>query len=94
MLAKIKGFTMQTLKITIQDNFLQDFLSIVEHYKDKIKIEKDENLLLDPYFYERQKELQQDIEDIDSGKIEMLSQEKYDKEMNNFFTELKTKYAD
>ncbi len=93
MLAKIKGFTMQTLKITIQDNFLQDFLSIVEHYKDKIKIEKDENLLLDPYFYERQKELQQDIEDIDSGKIEMLSQEKYDKEMNNFFTELKTKYA-
>lgn len=84
---------MQTLKITIQDNFLQDFLSIVEHYKDKIKIEKDENLLLDPYFYERQKELQQDIEDIDSGKIEMLSQEKYDKEMNNFFTELKTKYA-
>ncbi len=84
---------MQTLKISIQDNFLEDFLSIVEHYKDKIKIEKDENLLLDPYFYERQKLLQQDIEDIDNGKIEMLSQEQYDKEINNFFTELKTKYA-
>ncbi len=84
---------MQTLKISIQDNFLQDFLSIIEQYKDKIKIEEDENLLLDPYFYERQKQLQQDIKDIDSGKIEMLSQEQYDKEINNFFTKLKTKYA-
>ena len=84
---------MQTLKISIQDNFLQDFLSIIEQYKDKIKIEEDENLLLDPYFYERQKQLQQDIKDIDNGKIEMLSQEQYDKEINNFFTKLKTKYA-
>ena len=39
------------------------------------------------------KQLQQDISDIDSGKIEMLSQEQYDKEMNSFFTELKSKYA-
>ena len=84
---------MQTLKISIQDNFLQDFLSIIEQYKDKIKIEKDENLLKDPYFYERQKQLQQDIKDIDNGKIEMLSQEQYDKEINNFFTKLKAKYA-
>ena len=84
---------MQTLKISIQDNFLQDFLSIVEQHKDKIKIEKDEYLLQDPYFYERQKQLQQDIKDIDNGEIEMLSQEQYDKEINNFFTKLKTKYA-
>ncbi len=84
---------MQTLKVTIEDDFLQDFLSIVEHYKDKIKIEKDENLLYDPYFYDRQKQLQQDLEDIDNGKMEMLSQEQYDKEINSFFKELKSKYA-
>ena len=84
---------MQTLTINIQDNFLQDFLAIVEHYKDKIQIQKDENLLLDPYFYERKKQLQQDIKEIDSGKIEMLSQEQYNKEIDNFFTELKSKYA-
>ena len=84
---------MQTLKITIDDDFLQDFLSIVEHYKDKIKIEKDKNLLYDPYFYDRQKQLQQDLEDIDNGKMEMLSQEQYDKEINSFFKELKSKYA-
>ncbi len=84
---------MQTLTINIQDGFLQDFLSIVEHYKGKIQIQKDKNLEYDPYFYERKKQLQQDIDDIDSGKIEMLSEEQYNKEINSFFTELKSKYA-
>jgi len=84
---------MQTLTIKIEDGFIQDFLSIVEHYKGKIQIQKDKNLEYDPYFYERKQQLQQDITDIDSGKIEMLSQEQYDKEMNSFFTELKSKYA-
>jgi len=84
---------MQTLTINIQDGFIQDFLSIVEHYKGKIQIQKDKNLEYDPYFYERKQQLQQDIDDIDNGKIEMLSQEQYNKEMNNFFTELKSKYA-
>jgi hypothetical protein len=84
---------MQTLTVNIQDGFIQDFLSIVEHYKGKIQIQKDKNLEYDPYFYERKQQLQQDIDDIDNGKIEMLSQEQYDKEMNSFFTELKSKYA-
>ena len=84
---------MQTLTVNIQDGFIQDFLSIVEHYKGKIQIQKDKNLEYDPCFYERKQQLQQDIDDIDSGKIEMLSQEQYDKEMNIFFTELKSKYA-
>jgi len=84
---------MQTLTINIQDSFMQDFLSIVDHYHGKIQIQKDKNLENDPYFYERKKQLQQDIDDIDSGKVEMLSQEQYDKEMHSFFTELKSKYA-
>jgi len=79
---------MQTLTVNIQD-----FLSIVEHYKDKIQIQKDKNLEYDPYFYERKKQLHQDIDDIDSGQVEMLSQEQYDKKMNIFFTELKSKYT-
>jgi len=83
---------MQTLTVNIQDGFIQDFLSIVEHYKGKIQIQKDKNLEYDPYFYERKKQLQQDINDIDSGRIEMLSQEQYDNEMNIFLTELKSKY--
>ena len=83
---------MQTLTLNIQDSFMQDFLTIIEHYKDKVQLQKDTNLEYDSYFYERQKQLQQDIDDIDSGKIEMLSQEQYDKEMNSFFIELKSKY--
>ena len=83
---------MQTLTVNIQDNFVQDFLAIIEHYKGKVQIKKDSNLEYDPYFYERQKELHQDIEDIDSGKIEMLSEEEYESQMNIFLADLKSKY--
>ncbi len=84
---------MTTLKVTIRDSFLEDFLSIVEHYKDQIQIEKDENLIEDPYFYNRQKELQQNLIEFDNGTIEIVSQEEYDKEKENLFVELKSKYA-
>jgi hypothetical protein len=48
---------------------------------------KDKNLELDPYFYERQKQLQQDI---DNGKAEILSSEKFEIEMDVFFNDLKS----
>jgi hypothetical protein len=88
-----RGFIMQTLTVNIQDNFLQDFLAIIDHYSDKIQLKKDKNLEYDPYFYERKEQLQQDIIDIDNGEIEMLSQEQYDKEIDSFFIDLKSKYA-
>ena len=84
---------MQTLTVNVQDDFIQDFLSIIGHYNEKVQVQKDENLEYDPYFYERKKQLQEVINDIDRGEIKMLSQEQYDKEINNFFTELKSKYA-
>ena len=84
---------MQTLTVNIQDNFIEDFLAIIDHYSDKIQLKKDKNLEYDPYFYERKEQLQQDIIDIDNGEIEMLSQEQYDKEIDSFFIELKSKYA-
>ena len=85
---------MQTLKITIEDSFLQDFLSIVEHYKGKIKIEKDENLLQDPFFYERQKQLQEDIQALDDDRAKIYSQEEYAKKRDDFLKVLRSKYAD
>ncbi len=84
---------MQTLKINIQDNFLQDFLSIVEHYKDKIEIAKDENLLQDPYFYERQKELQQIREGIKNGSRKLTSFDDLEEKIDLFEKELEIKYA-
>jgi len=66
---------------------MQDFLSIVEHYHGKIEIQKDKNLEYDPYFYERQKELHQIRADVKSGKMEMLSEEQYEEEIEQFFSE-------
>ncbi len=75
---------MQTLTVNIQDNFVQDFLTIIEHYKDKVQLQKDKNLEYDPYFYERQKQLQQDIGDIDNGKVKMIGNEDFWNDIDTF----------
>ncbi len=75
---------MQTLTVNIQDNFVQDFLTIIEHYKDKVQLQKDENLVADPYFYERQKQLQQDIDEIDSGKTQMINNKDFWDDIDTF----------
>ena len=85
---------MRTITVDIEDNFVQDFLAIIKPYNDKIQLHKDKNLEYDSYFYERQKQLAQDIEDIEDGKTQMLLEQQYDKEMTIFFNELTLKYAD
>ena len=75
---------MQTLTVNIQDNFVQDFLTIIDHYKDKVELKKDKNLEYDPYFYERKKQLQQDMDDIDSGKVTMINNEDFWDDIDNF----------
>jgi len=64
---------MQTIAIQIQDDYVNDFMNYVNNHSDSITIKKDTNLELDPYFYERQKQLQQDLEEVESGKAEMIS---------------------
>ena len=81
---------MQTIAVQIQDNYVQNFMSYVDSHSENITISKDKNLEYDPYFYERQKQLQQDIEDIDNGKAKMLSSEQFDTEMDIFFKDLKS----
>ena len=46
---------------------------------------KDEKLDIDPYFYARQKELHQIRDDIKNGNMEMLSEEQYEQEIEQFF---------
>ena len=46
---------MQTLTLEINDDFMGDFMGFLDDFKDNIKVKKDKNLELDPYFYERQK---------------------------------------
>ena len=61
--------------------------------KDNIVVQKDKNLEYDKYFYERQKQLQQIRDDIKNGKIESLTQQQYDHEMERFFEKLENQYA-
>jgi len=53
---------MQTLTIQVKDDLVVEVMNALEKFKDNIKITKDKNLELDPYFYERQEKLQQIIE--------------------------------
>lgn len=81
---------MQTLTLQVQDNFIPNLLNYLEQFKNEVTITKDKNLEYDLYFYERQKELEQVIEECENGTMEMLSQEQYDDEMQIFFKDLKT----
>ncbi|MFK5977017.1 MAG: hypothetical protein QM493_10955 [Sulfurovum sp.] len=75
---------MQTLTVNIQDNFVQDFLTIIDHYKDKIQLKKDKNLEYDPYFYERKQQLKKDMDDVDNGKIKMINNEDFWDDIDSF----------
>ena len=66
---------MQTLTLEVEDNFVPNLLDYLNQFQSEVKICKDKNLEHDPYFYERQKELQQIRDDIKNGKIEMVSHE-------------------
>jgi len=59
---------MQTLTIEVKDDFMTEFMKIIDTMKDNVIIKQDENLKLDPYFYERQKKLQQILKS-DSEKV-------------------------
>jgi len=79
---------MQTMSVQIQDSYVQKFMNYVDSHSDSITITKDKNLEYDPYFYERQKELHNIRADIKSGKMEMLSEKKYEEEIEQFFSKL------
>jgi len=50
-----------------------------------MKKKNDSMLDIDPYFYGRQKELHQIRADIKNGNMEMLSEEQYEQEIEQFF---------
>jgi len=79
---------MQTLSVQIQDSYMQQFMNFVKESHSNITVTKDKNLELDPCFYERQIELHKIRADVKSGKMEMLSEEEYEREIEEFFSEL------
>jgi len=79
---------MQTFSVQIEDNYMQQFMNFVNKSHSNIIIAKDNNLELDPYFYERQKKLHRIRDEIKSGKMELLSEEEAEREMELFFKKL------
>ncbi len=41
---------MQTLTIKVKDDFMAEFIKIIDTLKDNVILKKDKNLELDPYF--------------------------------------------
>jgi len=79
---------MQTLSVQIEDSYMQQFMHFVNKSQSKVIVTEDNNLALDPYFYERQKELQETRIDIKNGTMEMLSEEQYEQEIEQFFNHI------
>jgi len=81
-------YMMQTMAVQIQDDYVDDFINYVNNQSGRITITKDENLELDPYFYERKKKLHQIRDDVHNGNMGLLTQEESDDEIELFFKEL------
>lgn len=79
---------MQTLTIKVKDDFMIEFMNMIDTVKDNVIIQKDKNLELDSYFYERQKKLHQIRNDVKNGTMRMLSEDEADEEIEFFFKEL------
>jgi len=82
-------FIMQTIAVQIQDDYVNDFMNYVNNHSERITIAKDKNLELDPYFYERKNKLNKIRDDVQNGKMRLLTQEESDDEIEQFFKELK-----
>lgn len=72
---------MKTIQVQIEDDKLELFLNIIQNLKEDVvnsfTIQSNDNikqnLKIDPFFYERQKELCQIKDDIKSGKMKMYN---------------------
>ncbi|KIM12857.1 MAG: hypothetical protein KU38_03775 [Sulfurovum sp. FS08-3] len=84
---------MQTLIVNVEESFIQDFLRIIEGYKDKIKLQKNPDWVQDPYFYQRQEQLQKTLEAIDSGKMKIYSDQESQKQIDALFERLEDEYS-
>jgi len=75
---------MKTLTLEVEESFVPNLLEYLKQFKNEVKIQKDKNLEYDPYFYERQKELHQIKNDIDNGKIQMIENDDFWSDIDNF----------
>jgi len=75
---------MQNIAIQVQDDYVSHFMDYINNHSESITILKDKNIEFDPYFYERQKELHQIKNNIDNGRIQMIENDEFWDDIDNY----------
>ncbi|MEA2017522.1 MAG: hypothetical protein U9N59_03655 [Campylobacterota bacterium] len=73
--------------IRFDDEYASKIEELVASSNGHIEVINDPMLQMDPYFYERKKQIAQTIEDIDSGKMKMYD---FDESMDELISELES----
>jgi len=84
---------MQTLTIQVKDDLVAEVMNALEKFKDNVKIIKDKNLELDPYFYERREKLHKIMNKIDNEQSKLTDFGEFEIKMDKLEKELEEKYA-
>ena len=84
---------MQTITLQVKDDLVAEVMNALKKFKDNVKITKDKNLELDPYFYERREKLHKIIDKIDNDKSKLTNFDEFKIKMDKLEKELEEKYA-
>ena len=91
---------MQTVTLQVREDRLEQFLKIIDALKEDmveayVLLPKDEaEYLTSAQFQKDRKRLHARLEEINSGKATLLTEDVYRKKMDGFISDLKQKYAD
>ena len=78
---------MQTITLKIEDELFDDVINALEPFREKIQILNDQNLKLDPYFYERREKLHRILETKDATVSHEALWEKVEKHLKSIKSE-------
>ena len=78
--------------IRIDDEYTQKFNEFVDASNGHIEIIDDPKLTEDKFYYQRRKKLHQLHDDIQSGKVAMIDEERFEQEMDLFEKKLISQY--
>ena len=78
--------------LRFDDEYEAKLNQFISENKGHIEIVEDENLKLDPFFYERKESLEKTLKDVEDGSMKMYNQEEFDHIMDNFMDELEKEH--
>ncbi len=84
---------MQTITLQVKDEFMTEFMKMIDTVKDNVVVQKDKNLEYDPYFYERREKLHKIMDKIDNDKSKLTDFDDFEIKMDKLEKELEEKYA-